>query len=295
MTELSRKLVKKILVRLGIPSPLVPDPASLEKLYAAWCWHMPFENTRKMVALASDNNEALPGLDANDFFENWLEYGTGGTCWPVANAFYELLVALDFDAFRIAGHMRDLPELNHGSVKVLISDREYLAEASLLLNRILPLGDETLINRDRLYPAELERGDASHLLWLCTPPNEEYFFCRLMHDPVEYSLFKQRYEVSRETSVFNQRLYARRNYQDRMIILYGNMRYTKTVHGIEKSELTKEELSESLHHEIGVSWRQIKKWTSSGGLDRSFTKSASPSTSASELLPPSQRQTHETI
>jgi hypothetical protein len=100
---------------------------------------VPFDNLRKMIALKSENKQALPGLNASDFFENWVENGAGATGWPMANAFYELLISIGFDAQRITGYMRDLGVIKHGSVKVLINGVNYIADASLLLNQVLLL------------------------------------------------------------------------------------------------------------------------------------------------------------
>jgi len=289
MNGLSNNLVNRVLARLDFRIPAEANLETLQALYATWCSHIPFDNIRKMIALASGDKRVLPGLNAADFFENWLTHGSGATCWPMANAFYELLISLGYDACRIAGSMRDMGMLNHGSVKVVINKQDFLADASLLLNIILPLGQETFLQNDPVYPVELEADKASHLLWMKTPPNEEYFYCRLTGDPVEYSLFDERYEASRAMSIFNQRLYARRNYPDKLILLWGNTRFSKTVNGVDHRELTRDELCEALHHDIGVSYSLINEWATSGGLESSFEKPSGPRPPAITLKPPSQR------
>ena len=47
----------------------------------------------------------LPGSGAEDFFESWLRYGTGGGCWSGAGACHALLTSLGFDAGRGVGTM----------------------------------------------------------------------------------------------------------------------------------------------------------------------------------------------
>ncbi|MBK9735501.1 MAG: arylamine N-acetyltransferase [Saprospiraceae bacterium] len=140
MTLVSANLQSKLLKRLGCSESTSRDLKTLQHIYSSWCLQVPFDNLRKMIALKSESNQKLPGLDASDFFENWLENGCGGTCWPMANAFYELLISIGFDAKRMAGYMRDLGALNHGSVKVLIDGQNYITEASLLLNKSVPTG-----------------------------------------------------------------------------------------------------------------------------------------------------------
>ena len=286
---LSNELVSRVLNRLDVSVPAQKNSESLQILYAAWCKHIPFDNVRKMIALAS-GQKTLPGLDATDFFENWLLNGSGATCWPMANAFYELLLSLGYDASRLAGSMHDLGIPNHGSVKVSIDGQDLLAEASLLLNTILPLGEETIIQHDPVIPLELEADAFSHLLWMKTPPNENYFCCRLQSQPVDLSVFEERYEASRTASIFNQRLYAKRNHPGQLIVLWGNTRYSKTTNGIDHRELGKDELCEAMHNDIGISYSLINEWVACGGLDASLEKQQGPRPPAVALKPPSQRQ-----
>ncbi len=286
---LSTGLVNRVLARLGFPDQVTADPETLQQLYAAWCMNMPFDNTRKMIALFSGNNQPLPGLDATDYFENWLRHGTGATCWPMANAWYELLVALGFNAFRLAGYMRDTGVINHGSVKVNFGEKVYLADPSLLLNVILPLGEGTIIHDDPVYPVELEHDHPSELVWMFTPPNEQYFYCRMNTGPVDFPVFEERYEASRAMSIFNQRIYARRNYPGKLNLVWGNSFFSKTKQGVEHRELTGDELCETLHKEIGISYPLINEWAASGCLEASFEKHSGPKPPAVAVKPPSQR------
>ena len=66
---LSPELVNRVLTGLAITAPKERNVKSLQDLYAAWCRNLPFDNVRKMIALAT-SKKMLPGLDAADFFEN---------------------------------------------------------------------------------------------------------------------------------------------------------------------------------------------------------------------------------
>ncbi len=289
MTGLSKDLLNRILDRLGFREPLGTDVAALQRLYASWCMHVPFDNVRKMIVLNSEVKQPLPGLDASEFFENWLKNGSGATCWPMANAFYELLSSLGYHACRVAGFMRDLGIINHGSVKVSINGREYLADASLLLNVILPLDHGVFIHDDPIFPVESEPDGKSHLVWILTPPGNDYFYCRMTGNPVDFSLFDERYETSREKSIFNQRLYARHNYPGELIILWGNARFSKTVEGIKCRDLSRDEVCKTLETDIGISSSLINEWVSSGSLDASFEPPSEAPPPPSVAKPPSQR------
>lgn len=289
MNGLSNQLVNRVLTRLDFPFPATADLATLQQLYAAWCKHLPFDNIRKMISLRTGDNKPLPGLDAAEFFENYLTNGSGATCWPMANAFYELLLSVGFQASRVAGYMMDLGILNHGSVKVTINNQEYFADAPLLLNVILPLGQGIFIHNDPVLPVELEPQETSNLVWIKPLPGNEYFYCRMISDPVSYSLFQEGYEASRTGSIFNQRLYARRNYPGELIVLWGNTRFSKTIHGIDCRELSPDELCEAMHRDIGISYSLINEWAASGSLENSFEKPSGQRPPAITSKPPSQR------
>ena len=289
MKGLSTNLLNRVLNQLGFSEPPAADAAVLQQLYASWCLHVPFDNVRKMIVLKSGNNRPLPGLDASEFFENWLKNGSGATCWPMANAWYELLSSLGYRVHRMAGYMRDLGVINHGSVKVTIDGQDWLADASLLLNVILPLDQRTIINDDPVYPVESEPDGASHLVWMLTPPGSDYFCCRVQGDPVDFSLFEERYEASRERSIFNQRLYARRNYPGELVILWGNARFSKTASGLERRELSGEELCDALTRDIGISGSLVNEWVASGSLEASLEPPTGPPPPPLAGKPPSQR------
>jgi arylamine N-acetyltransferase len=289
MTLLSKDLLTRVLDRLGFNELPVADIANLRRLYSSWCLNVPFDNVRKMIVLKSEDKRPLPGLDATEFFENWLKNGSGATCWPMANALSELLSSLGYHAYRMAGFMRDLGIINHGSVKVSINSQDYLADASLLLNVILPLDHSTLIGSDPVYPVELEPDGESHLVWMLTPPGGDYYYCRLIEDQVEISLFDERYEASREQSIFNQRLYARRNYPGEMIVLWGNTRFSKTIRGVEHRDLSRDEVCKALGTDIGISDNLINEWVDSGSLNSSFEPPSGTKPAPTSRKPPSQR------
>lgn len=289
MSTISKDLLSRVLRRLELCEPLTADLQTLQGIYYSWCLHLPFDNLRKMIALKSQGKMTLPGLDAPDFFESWLENGNGATCWPMANALYELLISIGFDAHRITGYMRDLGVINHGSVKVLINGQNYIAEASLLLNNILALGQETIIQNDSVFPVEIEKERESHLLWLQTPPGKDFYYCRIISNPVEFSVFQEGYESSRERSIFNHKLFARRNYPGKLIVLWGNSYFSKTINGIEIHDLSRDEVCQTLHRDFVISERLINEWVNSGCLDASFEKHSGTPPPPVTIIPPSLR------
>src|SRR5690348_778708 len=98
MAELAPDLVEQVLAELGLDASPTVDATGLAVVYGAWCDHVPFDNLVKRIHLVSGDTGPIPNVDPTTFFELWLEYGTGGTCWPSSLALGALLRALGFPA-----------------------------------------------------------------------------------------------------------------------------------------------------------------------------------------------------
>ncbi len=140
-------LVDSVLGRMGVPRP-DPDLAGLRSVYAAWCGAVPFDNTLKLIHTSEGRDGSLPGSTAEAFFGDWLERGTGGTCWAGNGALHDLLSALGFEVHWAIATMLPRPDVvgpNHGSVVVTIDGARWIADASILSGEpiaIRPEGQE---------------------------------------------------------------------------------------------------------------------------------------------------------
>lgn len=288
-TTLPAGMVERVLRQLGITGIPEADLDGLRTVYRAWCQRVPFDNVRKMIALRTGSDPPLPGTFAAEFLDSWLRHGTGGTCWPSSNALFELLCSLGFDARRVAGSMRDLGVENHGSIIVGTGERQWLVDSSILCNLPLPLAEENFATQDPAFGVEVEPDGETHVVWLRIPPNPGFMPCRVYPASVTHSFYAARYEASRQRSPFNQRVYARRNQADGMIILVGNTRFHSTRDGLDSRGLTPDQLCESLHAEIGLSKEMIEEWSRAGGLAASMEAGEGPPPPPVVGVPPSQR------
>ena len=287
--RLSPALAGRVLQRLGVATPPSLDLDGLSALYRAWCTRVPFDNTRKMIALRTGVQGPLPAIHADDFFEHWLAHGTGATCWPSSNAVFALLHAAGFEARRVAASMGDRGVVNHASVKVRLAGRDWLVDSSMLVNTPLPLHGGVFIGDDPVWPVEVEPADGTHVVWWHTPPGSSYQPCRLLLDPAEFDDYADGYERSRERSVFNPRLYARINRADELVILAGRTRFARTAAGVTSRDLSAEEVQQSLREEIGLSDAMVSEWAACGALEASFEPTAGPPPPPVTRKPPSQR------
>ena len=282
-------LTERVLERLGFSAPPAIDLAGLNALYAAWCESVPFDNLGKLIALRNCPEKPLPGIDADEFFERWLDHGVGATCWGTANALYELFSDVGFDATRVAGSMRDTGYTGHGSVKVRLDNTDWLVDSSLLTDIPVPLTDEVFVGTGGVYGIESEpSSDNSHLVWADVPPNATLVPCRISVGHADHDFYVERYEASRLRGSFNERLYARRNRLGERIVLSGNTRFCRNAGGTQTDDLNRAEVGACLIDEFGISPWFVERWRESGALEASFQP---PSTVPSPItvLPPSRR------
>lgn len=277
-------------MRLGLSALPPPGYDGLSKLYRAWCDRVPFDNVRKLTALRGGDAPSLPGAHAEDFLEAWLADGAGGTCWPSSNALFALARACGFAVTRIAGSMRDLGDVNHGSVVATVAGERWLIDSSMLCNEPVPLDRELFVGSDAVFGVEAElAGPAARLVWVDMPPNSAWLPCRLWLAAVDHAFYRSRYAASLQRSPFNQRLYARRNRPGEMLVLVGSTRFTKTAEGLRHRELARDDLLQSLRDEIGVCGPTLDAWVRSGGVDASFEAPTGSRPPPVAGLPPSRR------
>jgi len=286
---ITAELRDRVLARIDVARNAAPDFALLSTMYKAWCDHIPFDNMRKIIALRSGDASLLPGTTGTDFFEAFLEFGCGGTCWPTSNAIYELLIAMGFNARRVAGSMRDQGFVTHGTVIATIDGADWLVDTSILSNVPMPVNATTFISDDTIFTAEIEPTDALHLVWFSIPPNAGYTPCRLLVDPIDHAFHSMSYEKSRTFGAFNQLMYARRNFPGRMVVLRGHTLYARTVTGLETTVLDRDGVCAALTNDFGISQQLVTQWIDVGGLDATFEPFAGPPPVVPLSNPPSSR------
>jgi N-hydroxyarylamine O-acetyltransferase len=268
MSAISPGLVERVLAKLGFAAEPGIDRRGLEQLYAAWCRSVPFDNVRKRIALLEDRPGPLPGALPGDFLEAWLEHGTGGTCWPSSNGLHAIVRACGFDVRRVSASMFERNDHNHGSLVVRLAGEELLVDSSIQNGAPIPLrrGAETRLD-DPVHPIRVEPVEASFRIHWGMPQSRDTMPCRLMDDPVDEAFYLERYEISRGYSVFNNALYARRNFPGRLVSFVGNTRHEKTASGVASRSLAAAELRAALVEELGHSETIVARLRACGGID----------------------------
>jgi N-hydroxyarylamine O-acetyltransferase len=212
-TILSRSLVDQILSKLEIDAPAT-DLSGLSAIYHAWCRKIPFDNSLKMIDVQGNSPAPLAGSKPDAFFDNWLRFGSGGTCWSGNGGLYALLTALGFTASRGVATMRVAPDLppNHGTVVVTLEGSHYLVDASILHSEPLLLDAENSPDTRKQSPAWGVRlfleDQRLNIRWRPLHITDG-LDCRLDYTDATQEDFEQRYESTRAWSPFNYELNLR--------------------------------------------------------------------------------------
>jgi len=177
------------------------------------------------------------------------------------------LRACGFDVRRISASMTDRNDHNHGSLIIRLGGEELLVDSSILNEAPIPLvRDRAHALDDAVHPVRIEPGAPGLLIHWGRSGSTDTMPCRLMNDPVDEVFYLERYEISRGYSVFNEALYARRNFPGRLVSYFGRTRFEKTAAGVTSRELPLAELRTALVEELGISAEIVARLEAAGGL-----------------------------
>ena len=210
--ELAPALVERVLDGLGFAAPPPVDLQGLAALYHAWCRKVPFDNLRKRIHLNSGSSAVFPGDSAEDFFDAWLRYRTGGTCWAGNGALCTLLASLGFPARRGVATMLARPNIppNHGTVVVEFDRTLYIVDASMLHSEPLRLDavTPTAIGHPAWGVNADQRDARWHIRWrpLNLPSGMD---CRIESFGATHAEFSERHAATRAWGGFNFEIHAR--------------------------------------------------------------------------------------
>ena len=234
------QLVEQVLQKLGLQKHPGSDLTGLEILYGRWCRKVPFDNLQKRLFFSTGGEGPLPGHTAKNFFQDWLAYGTGGTCWAVSHAMHDLLKALGFNARRASGTMLTSATVrgpNHGTVVVTLDGAQYLIDGSMLTERPLPLKEGAPSEAWHLAAQIQFEKRADQWQFFCRPLHRlAGVWCRIDAIDISVSAFDQYYEGTRAWSPFNFALYTRINTQDQVTGIIADQKITIKPDGQATSE-----------------------------------------------------------
>ena len=117
---------EKYLNRIKYSEHLEPNLNTLKKLQKAHLLNVPFENL-------DIHNDVSIDLSIDKIFDKIVNQNRGGFCYELNGLFYELLLALGFDAIRVSARVYDQnkgygKEFDHFTIIVTINNAKYLTD-----------------------------------------------------------------------------------------------------------------------------------------------------------------------
>jgi arylamine N-acetyltransferase len=129
--------VSAILAYLGSPARK-PSLTSLKQLVAAYIHHVPWESVTRLIKF-----NALPAVTErprwpDEFWQDALDSGTGGTCYESSLAFYNLLLALGYHGYLTVNDMGQTRGC-HAAIIIELAGQKYLVDVTIPILAVLPV------------------------------------------------------------------------------------------------------------------------------------------------------------
>jgi arylamine N-acetyltransferase len=135
--SLNRPEVDAILAYLGCPARK-PSLTNLKQLVAAYVHHVPWESVTRLIKY-----NTLPAVPErprwpDEFWQDALNSGTGGTCYESSLAFYSLLVALGYHGYLTVNDMGQTRGC-HAAIIIQLGGQKYLVDVTIPILAVLPV------------------------------------------------------------------------------------------------------------------------------------------------------------
>jgi arylamine N-acetyltransferase len=134
-----------------------PSTQFLEKLFRRFIARIPFETASKILRNADIADPGARPRVPDVFWRDFLENGTGGTCYARVAAFDALACELGFAARKALGRVEK--DFDHAALLISIGAKEWIADVGFPLPALVPAGGgEVETEVIALSASESERG-----------------------------------------------------------------------------------------------------------------------------------------
>ena len=133
---LAPELTSRILSYLGCVRE-EPSVRYLNRLIRAYIRRVPWESVSRIIKRQTTSETELCPRWPEEFWQDALEYGTGGTCFENNLAFFTVLNELGFDGYLTINDM-ETPACHTASI-VTLHGQKYLADPTIPIHCALPL------------------------------------------------------------------------------------------------------------------------------------------------------------
>ncbi len=155
--RLNETLAAEALTFLGVKAA-TPTLSVLEALLAAYYRRVPWESIFRIVRRAETPTPRWP----EQFWQEAMTHGGGGTCFESNYAFFALLQTLGYDGYLTLNNMGESIGC-HTAIVVVLDGQKWLVDVGLPLYALLPISSRGTMHRSSPFLHYAVRPDGSQL------------------------------------------------------------------------------------------------------------------------------------
>jgi len=155
---LSPELTSQILSYLGCDREK-PSIRYLNRLIQAYIRNVPWESVSRIVKRHTTPETELCPRWPNEFWQEALKYGTGGTCFENNLAFFTLLTNLGFDGYLTINDMEKTA--CHTASIITLNGQKYLVDVAIPIHCALPVYADQITRRSNKFHHYTIRPDSN--------------------------------------------------------------------------------------------------------------------------------------
>lgn len=198
-----------------------PEPESLDRLHTAYITRVPFENATKLVKAARAGNPETALRGPVEFWEEYLRWGSGGTCFAVTAAYQFLLRYLGFTSRLVFCHLPGNRPKAHSALLVELDGKRILVDVGYALPAPVALPEQGTVRRSTpYYDVEIRTGPGEEYLVFSEDDRGQRFRYRFQTGPVTEADYQAAWRRTFHPDAPYMRRLALGRFQDGTRLLY---------------------------------------------------------------------------
>ena len=173
---LAETLSRRVLSRFGCSQKAPVDLATLQLLIDRYTRLVPWESYSRLVRRARHSRDEDCAVLGAAFWENALNYSSGGTCFESNYAFFSLLLSLGYEGYLTINNMGNQIGC-HTAIVIILDGEKHLVDVGLPIYAVLPIRAGTTTRaKSRFFGYTVEPlADSRYDIWRDPHPNRNAF------------------------------------------------------------------------------------------------------------------------
>lgn len=189
MPQLAAELKTAVLNQLNLPEQ-PPTLRYLDQLIGAYIRTVPWESAFRMVRRYEVEDTAVCPRWPEIFWQQHMEFGSGGTCFESNYAFLALLQALGYEGYLTINNMGERVGV-HTAIVIRLDGQKWLVDAGLPLYAPLPISPRGVMFRTTPFLAFAVRPDGANRYQIERWPHPQLNAFTLVDEPVDDAAYRQ--------------------------------------------------------------------------------------------------------